>query len=321
MEPSEAKTSEQLLPWFGVAVLVGLTVVCYLLFQSTRNYVFVLPGIVTFTLAVVLILRQVPALRKYEQVVLTFIVGMVLFLLFLDETIAGLPNPVHQFNEVLLDSALADLQTYLTSVVVVAVLQLFFMVLVVSAGGIFVFLLKQGRQPLSPPIPWSQKLPWFSFVGTAAILFLTGIVGLLTYQRLGLDFTFVLVQSKTSVIYFPASPDGPSDWVLVNEACSGIHSLVVFLGVFYLATLYMGRTVPKSTLLGALLVGTLGTVTSNWLRVTLVLLVGYLFGLDLMFTFHDYAGLVIFLGWVLLFWTFAMNHINSKANPENYSKA
>ena len=97
----------------------------------------------------------------------------------------------------------------------------------------------------------------------------------------------------TGSVLFPAESNVSG--VTINSACSGIHSFVIFVSCFYIAILYIGRLSTVGRIAVALLIGTIGTLAGNWLRIAIVLLTGYYTDFRTMMFVHDYAGLVVFL--------------------------
>jgi LPXTG-motif cell wall-anchored protein len=106
-------------------------------------------------------------------------------------------------------------------------------------------------------------------------------------------------------------PEGSQTPVIgINEACSGVHSFTIFVLCFYVALIHSGRHFAKDRLIPAMIIGTLGILSGNWLRIVTILIVGY-FDTRMIWTVHDYAGLIILFGWMFLFWVFALNYLQS----------
>lgn len=132
------------------------------------------------------------------------------------------------------------------------------------------------------------------------ILFSAGVI-------LGLGPGFE--NGRLLIVLFPATSATPI--VSINEACSGIHSFMIFLFCFYAAILYTGRSMDWKKVSLAMIVGTIGTLSSNWIRIIIILLAG-LFDAELIWQVHNYAGLVIFFSWMLLFWVIAVEYLIEK---------
>ncbi len=94
--------------------------------------------------------------------------------------------------------------------------------------------------------------------------------------------------------------------VVITTACSGIYSFGVFASAFvaFILTEYRKASVRVWSLLG---LGFLASYVANILRMVVIVLVGYYTDatqtdLQNMLIAHSYAGWIIFLGWLALFW-------------------
>jgi len=95
--------------------------------------------------------------------------------------------------------------------------------------------------------------------------------------------------------------------VVITTACSGIYSFGIFASAFvaFVLTEYEGMSRRVWLLLG---LGFLTAYVANVLRMVVIVLVGYYTDtsptdLQNMLIAHSYAGWLIFLGWIALFWT------------------
>jgi|SRR5205809_2902968 len=95
--------------------------------------------------------------------------------------------------------------------------------------------------------------------------------------------------------------------VVITTACSGIYSFGIFASAFIAFTLTeFERPVGRVWILLAL--GLLTSYVANILRMVVIVLVGYYTDtaetdLQNMLIAHSYAGWLIFLGWIALFWS------------------
>ncbi|MGI0149128.1 MAG: exosortase/archaeosortase family protein, partial [Thermoplasmata archaeon] len=94
--------------------------------------------------------------------------------------------------------------------------------------------------------------------------------------------------------------------VVITTACSGIYSFGIFASAFiaFVTTEYERSTQRVWGLLG---LGLLTAYVANVLRMVVIVMIGYYAetaGTDLqnMLLAHSYAGWLIFLGWIALFW-------------------
>lgn len=91
--------------------------------------------------------------------------------------------------------------------------------------------------------------------------------------------------------------------VFIGLLCSGITSMSVFLAAFVAMAWDLETTKARKAIIFA--IGVLGTVLSNVLRVTVLVLVGLFFGNDLMLVMHTNLGWVLYFIWMALFWVLA----------------
>jgi len=91
--------------------------------------------------------------------------------------------------------------------------------------------------------------------------------------------------------------------ITVAQACSGAETSLLFVGVFALMLLDVGRTVPRRKVLAIFLIGALGTYLVNVVRVPLIIYLGYLYGYGAIEGFtHEFGGALFFLAFVAVFW-------------------
>jgi len=108
------------------------------------------------------------------------------------------------------------------------------------------------------------------------------------------------------------SDGGKVSSIAVSTACGGILSLGIFLVSFVvLAADFYGRA-PRSKLAICLAVGVGGTLLANVFRVSLISAVGYVWGPELMYAFHTYAGYLTFLAFVTVFWYLSIRWLRSR---------
>ena len=102
--------------------------------------------------------------------------------------------------------------------------------------------------------------------------------------------------------------------VVITTACSGIYSFGIFASAFvaFVLTEYERPTWRVWSLLG---LGFLASYIANVLRMVVIVLVGYYTDtpqtdLQNMLIAHSYAGWLIFLGWVALFWAVLLKFLS-----------
>jgi len=95
--------------------------------------------------------------------------------------------------------------------------------------------------------------------------------------------------------------------------CLGWQSLVLF-GLTLTTGLRGNHSVAAR--LQAIVVGTMGTVLINLLRITLVCLLAATVGYVPAILFHDYGGTLMVIGWLFAFWMVAYRVILLDESPE-----
>jgi len=108
--------------------------------------------------------------------------------------------------------------------------------------------------------------------------------------------------------------------VVITTACSGIYSFGIFASAFvaFVLTEYE-RLSPRVWLLLAL--GLITAYVANVLRMVIIILIGYYTDsaetdLQNMLVAHSYAGWLIFMGWIGLFWGVTMKALPKQTEPQ-----
>jgi len=94
--------------------------------------------------------------------------------------------------------------------------------------------------------------------------------------------------------------------VEVTPLCGGFLSFLMFMAAFSFVTLDVGRSLGVSRLAFLLLAGIGVTFAATILRVYVVILVGFRWGLDALYLAHTYLGYAIFLTVACGFWYAAL---------------
>lgn len=110
----------------------------------------------------------------------------------------------------------------------------------------------------------------------------------------------VPVTSNGEILYM--GPQSQIGAVAVIGLCSGFLSFMMFGVAFSLVLFDVGKTLGGRRLFFLLLLGVNGTFFISSMRVYLVLVLGYYFGLGPMETAHIYLGYVLFLCLIVCFW-------------------
>lgn len=154
-----------------------------------------------------------------------------------------------------------------------------------------------------------------------------GIVLLLGYQLENNIPNYVALQdwmagvmvSSMHLLGIPASAQGhivalntgPKTLLLdVESDCTGIQGVLAF-GM--LSTMALLDTKPAKSRLAILLaIGFVGVFLINILRLIVVFLTFEFLGVDIGTTVHVYAGYVLFIAWVLVFWSLAFRYMTPR---------
>ena len=131
------------------------------------------------------------------------------------------------------------------------------------------------------------------------------------------------VTAILGVLGFNAQAAGPYlyvwDWsgqrqtLLISTTCIGWQSLIL-LGLSCLVGLR--GPYSREAKLQVLLIGVLGTVLVNLLRMTIVCVVAAEFGFWPAVMVHDYGGTLIIVAWLFGFWAFANRWILGPAHSD-----
>jgi len=126
-------------------------------------------------------------------------------------------------------------------------------------------------------------------------------------QLIGVSNTVHSVAGSTAPgLTFTPQHDPVQVTVVITTACSGIYSFGIF-GSAFIAFFMTETTRPTKRLWTLLGLGLLAAYVANVLRMAVIVLVGYYTDspetdLQNMLLAHSYAGWLIFLGWITLFW-------------------
>ncbi|MFX0208049.1 MAG: archaeosortase/exosortase family protein [Candidatus Hodarchaeota archaeon] len=361
-------------------ILIGITGLNYILFADTRDPIYAVIGVSLLGVGLWILLQEYESLRQYEAIILPFISGLFIFLLFMEQ---GL-------DEIVLKSEIAYIQIRTSVIISTNVLVYLYILtfilgilllipfgltvlknkspnnntpmLLVPVGILFILISSwniiqgvlgmpyrfevreyQGTETLlRPPLELMFSNFYILFLEVGLILIVI-TVHFLRIQKIDqnnavtplvIGSTLILISfwhliqgisglgshlldSNYGYVSFPAGGHVTTPrTVTIDARCSGIHSFTIFITCFYLTFLYIGRHVEKKRLAIALTIGTFGTLSCNWLRLIFIYLVGYYYGSEPMYEAHDYAGLVIFLIWMVIFWIYALDYLKIRQNVE-----
>ena len=87
--------------------------------------------------------------------------------------------------------------------------------------------------------------------------------------------------------------------IFIDSECSGSASMAVFIAIF--ALMMIDVKLPAKKAIPIFIFGVIGTTLQNVLRLIILIVSGYYYGKDALWTAHSYAGYIIFPIWFALF--------------------
>lgn len=137
---------------------------------------------------------------------------------------------------------------------------------------------------------------------------LTGIIVTSILKIFGMNITGTTWDSDRGITI--VSFNGPSDASIIgiDAACSGIHSLTIFIVVFIVMILEARKRLVWNYKIAVItLLGILGTYFVNLIRISIILTIDYFKGWDVAGPVHNYLGYVFLMIWIPLFWFFVLS--------------
>jgi len=138
-----------------------------------------------------------------------------------------------------------------------------------------------------------------SFIAVEAESFLSFIVP--PFVTLLASILTVFGLNATTTNPYTILVDGPAgeSSLFVSWSCVGFYSVLVF-SIILVVLLFEDESGIKTKISWGIF-GVLGTIVVNIVRLTLVLLVAYFYGLGIEATFHNFIGYVLFIAWLMFF--------------------
>ena len=154
----------------------------------------------------------------------------------------------------------------------------------------------------------------FTLTFLVFLVFLMGIIPSLFDEFSGFKYYFLTrplhevlksigIQSKIlgrSTISFRTVTKGPITLVIA-KSCSGIYSFSIFTSAFIAFVLVVYRKLDRKSII-FLVLGIFLAYIGNILRMTIVVVSGYYYGVKTMMWVHGNVGYIIFFIWMGLFW-------------------
>ena len=105
------------------------------------------------------------------------------------------------------------------------------------------------------------------------------------------------IQSQGQLIQFSGLSGEIS--IFIDTECSGSASMAVFIAIF--ALMMIDTKLPPKKCVYIFLFGVIGTTLQNILRLIILIISGYYYDMEALWTAHCYAGYIIFPIWYALF--------------------
>lgn len=116
--------------------------------------------------------------------------------------------------------------------------------------------------------------------------------------------------------------DGSIHTLEISAYCAGLYSFSIFISAFFAFVMVFER-MSRRMLVSVLLFGLLIAYLGNLIRMVVIGLVGYYWGLDALHWTHENIGWLIFLAWSSLFWWLILGYTSrhSKGLPPHDTEA
>jgi len=97
--------------------------------------------------------------------------------------------------------------------------------------------------------------------------------------------------------------------ISIALGCTGLYSASIFLSAFMSYILVEYRRFD-SKVLGLLVLGIVTSYIANLLRMTIILLIGFYYGMDALLKAHANLGELIFMFWIAIFWGLMFRYLD-----------
>jgi exosortase/archaeosortase family protein len=191
----------------------------------------------------------------------------------------------------------------------------------VMGGGVILFAI--GSKWLLNDVSFfaDYRDMWPVFSAAMAIAWLIHVVQLESYAAgslLGRLFGDMTVFATVGLLHFSSLPVAATGDVLVfgppslvgavevTPLCGGFLSVLMFIVAFNFVTLEVGRSLGFTRLTFLLATGIVMTIVAAVLRVYVVTVVGFYYGLNALNLAHTYLGYALFLSIASAFWYVAL---------------
>lgn len=108
--------------------------------------------------------------------------------------------------------------------------------------------------------------------------------------------------------------DGSVHTLEISAYCAGLYSFAIFLSAFF-AYVLVFESLRKSTLMIVMALGLLVAYLGNLLRMVVIGVAGYLWGIESLHWAHENVGWLIFMSWSAVFWWTILRCLGSPSVP------
>lgn len=131
-----------------------------------------------------------------------------------------------------------------------------------------------------------------------------------------LDLIGIWSINEVDYIHFEDNINGVVQKVQIGEACSGIHSVSIFISAFIAYNLSFRKYISLDTNI-FLLIGIIFAYLANLIRMVIIIVIGHYRGIDDMLWVHANIGFVVFIIWVSIFFYLESKFLNLRIEDRN----
>ncbi|CAD5243316.1 exosortase/archaeosortase family protein [Thermococcus camini] len=138
-------------------------------------------------------------------------------------------------------------------------------------------------------------------------------------SNLFVDATSHLVRGLIYLFDVPIAMNGNvavvrNSVVIIGSGCSGLDAFVLYL-LASLLLIYLRKSRGREAAL--LLLGALGIIPLNAVRIFTLLVIGYHSGISFLELFHSHLGDLMFVAYVFLYWWWVIKHRGKESSDKN----
>ena len=133
------------------------------------------------------------------------------------------------------------------------------------------------------------------------------LVGMLTLM--GIKASIWASNSDIVTVWGRQGIPGANPFALwIEKSCTGVKGMLAYGSLAILMVLDLKATVGRKLLIS--LVGLVGTFGINILRLFVIFLSAYQWGVDAGLEVHAYLGYLLFIAWILVYWSIAFRYVS-----------